>query len=259
MPLIDTHCHLDFPLLAANRDAVLQRARDAGVSRIVVPAYQPSDWPAVAALPKAHPGQIFAAFGTHPWAVRDTDGDGDDDRDALAQHLQAPGTVALGEIGLDFGDERPPRPRQIARCRAQLALACDLGLPVILHVHRAHDDLLALLAPFAPALRGIVHGWTRSPQLAERYLRLGLHLGLGLSLLKPSHQNARRTAATAPLSRLLLETDAPAAMAQSPLAPHTEPAHTALVARELAQLRNTDAKEMARITSQNAQQLLGLS
>lgn len=173
MEIIDTHCHLSFDPLAGDLEGVLHRAEEAGVSKIVVPAYDLDSWPIIGKI--TNQKSVFSAFGLHPWAAHE-----DLEIDRLNGLLARLDAVAVGEIGLDFkigGDG--DRQRQLEVFRAQVALACDLGLPVILHCRGAFGEMLEVLRPFVPALRGVVHAYSRGPEIARQFLDLGLFIAFG--------------------------------------------------------------------------------
>jgi len=251
--LIDTHCHLTTPPLSNTLPAVLSRAATAGVTRIIAPSYDLASWPEVAALAAAHPGVVHAAIGLHPWVA-----DHPLDLAALATHLRAPGTVALGEVGLDTKVESPTLDQQLPVLEAQLALAHDLHLPVILHCRGAFEELLALLARFEPRLRGVIHAYSRGPELAGRFLDLGLHLGIGGAATRPRARQLRSTLATAPLERLLLETDAPSIGLEGVMPADTEPRHVRDVAVAIADARGDTPDHVAAVTTEAAVSLFGL-
>lgn len=251
MRLIDTHVHLDFEFPVGDLSVVLSRARAAGVEACVLPAYDRGGWDAVAAAARDH-ADVFPAFGLHPWRA----GEPFDPAELRARLLDA-GAVAVGEIGLDakVPDVDPERQRRVFR--EQLAVARDLDLPVLLHCRGAFDALLADLAEAGPT-RGVVHAFSRGPELARRCLDLGLHLGLGGAVTRPRAERARRTAAMAPLDRIVLETDAPDLDLDGVPEGHNEPANVARVAEALAGIRGASPEEIAAATTRNARELFRL-
>ena len=207
MPWIDTHCHLDAAEFDADRAEVIARARAAGVTRLVLPAVEVANFEAVRALAHAH--GLAYALGIHPLYVdRAADADLDRLRDALAAHRDDPRLVAVGEIGLDHFVPGLDRERQAAFYAAQLMLAREFALPVILHVRRSADDLLKHLRRIAVP-GGIAHAFNGSDQQAQAFLDLGFRLGFGGALTFERALQIRRLAATLPESALVLETDAP--------------------------------------------------
>ena len=245
----DTHCHLDMGPLGGRPAEVVEAARREGVEHVLAVAYDRASLAAVPGLAKL-PG-VVVALGQHPWVANE-----ELTRDELAGLLEAGGVVAIGEIGLDFrADHAPPRERQIAQLRWQLELAVDLDLPVSLHVRGAFDEMLAQLGHFCPRLRGAVHAFSRGPELAQRFVALGLHIAFGGAVTQDSARAAHAAARVVPLDRLLVETDAPAIAVRGCPAESVEPRHAAVVGQALALLRGLASGELARITTDNARGL----
>jgi TatD DNase family protein len=253
MMLVDTHCHLTFPPLSEDLPAVLDRAQEAGVTRIVVPAYDPPSWDQAAALARTYPGVVFPAIGLHPWAA-----DQPLDLDHLARHLQDSSAVAVGEIGLDGKVDTPPLTVQIPVLEKQLELACDLGLPVILHCRGAFAETIEILDRFTPRLSGVVHAFSRAPELARQFLRLGLYLGIGGAVTRPRAVRLHESVASMPLERLLLETDAPSIGLEGIDPVAAEPCHVRDVAAAIASLREVEPAAIAAASSANAGRLFGI-
>ena len=258
---IDTHCHLDAAEFDADRRAVRERARAAGVGLLVLPAVCSDNLASVRAL--AHAGGDAYALGYHPlYVAREA-------ADALAR-LQAtvqaqagdPRLVAVGEIGLD-GFVSGLDPQVQARfCTAQLALAREAGLPVLLHVRRAVDALLALLRR-SRVRGGIAHAFNGSAQQAQAFLDLGFKLGFGGAMTQPRALQIRRLAAELPADAWVLETDAPdippawlyrSAEQRRDGRGHgrNEPAELPRIAQTLAELRGLSLTEVARQSRANA-------
>jgi TatD DNase family protein len=165
--------------------------------------------------------------------------------------------VAVGEIGLDGKIDTPALPVQIAALEKQLELARDLDLPVILHCRGAFDELIEILERFSPRLPGVVHAFSRSPELARRFLGLGLHLGIGGAVTRP-RAAVRETVAAVPLERLLLETDAPSIGLDGVLPEAAEPRHVRSVAEAIAELRGVELEAVAEATTRAAAALFSL-
>ncbi len=268
MNLVDTHCHLNEPPLGLDPAAVLARARARDVNRVIVPAYDLKSWPAVLELTR-QPG-VRAALGLHPWVAHAVDLPGPAGRAAemprtLAGKLQAAiehvgsQVVAIGEIGLDTKVETPGLDVQLPVLEAQLDLAVKLDLPVILHCRGAFDELLAAVAGQGGRLRGVLHAFSRSREVAERFINAGIHLGLGGAVTRPTARRVRRAAAEIPLEWVVLETDAPAIGLDGVPAENAEPRHVAEVAAALAGLRGLPVEEIARVTTDNACGLFRIS
>ncbi|MBL8328457.1 MAG: DNA-deoxyinosine glycosylase [Rubrivivax sp.] len=258
---IDSHCHLDAPEFEPDREAVVERARAAGVRQLVLPAVERSHFAGVQALARRF-GLVYA-LGIHPLYV---DRAADEDLDALQQALREarddPQLVAVGEIGLDHFVPGLDRERQERFYRAQLRLAREAGLPVILHVRRSADALLAGLRR-TPVPGGIAHAFNGSEQQALAFGALGLRLGFGGAMTHDRALQIRRLAATLPDTLPVLETDAPdipphwlyrsAAQRAAEGAGHArnEPAELPRIAQTLAALRGWTLEHTARQTVDN--------
>ena len=257
MTLIETHCHLYSEPLAADAGAALARAAERGVTQVIVPAYDEDSWDDLRSLTEHD--AVHAAYGIHPWVAHEADPD--TLRDRLAATLAAaPKVVAVGEIGLDSklkSDGAPSVEAQRAVLRPQLELAVDLDLPVILHNRGCTEELLEELDRFGGRLRGVHHAYSKGVQLAERFVRAGLALGLGGAVTRPKAR-VRRTAARLPLERFVLETDAPSIGLDGVEPRDTEPQHVADVAAALAELRGESIATIAEVTTRHARRLFGL-
>ncbi len=250
--LIDTHCHLDCEPLAGAMPEVLARAREAGVLGIVAPAYDAASWPRVTALAAAHRDMVAPALGLHPWAAAEPLDPAD-----LARRLRACRAVAVGEVGLDSKIEAPPLSVQIPALERQLELARDLDLPVILHCRGAFAELAQALQRFTPPLRGVLHAFSRSLELARQFQSLGLHLGIGGAVTRPQAARLRAAVAALPLESFVLETDAPSIGLDGVEAIATEPRHVRDVAVAIAALRGVDLEVVVAATTRNARELFG--
>jgi TatD DNase family protein len=251
MAWFDTHCHLDTPPLGQRAAQVMQDALAVGVERVLAVAYDRASLASLAELRRL-PGVLIAA-GQHPWVAHE-----ELSHDDLVAHLS--GAVAVGEIGLDFRtDKAPPRERQMAQLTWQLELAVDLNLPVSLHVRGAFDEMFGLLKRFHPHLRGVVHAFSRGPDLALRFCALGLHIAFGGALTQSRAHAAHEAARAVPLDRLLVETDAPAIAVHPIPAQHVEPRHVVQVGEALAQLRGESVDRIARASTDNACELFPAS
>ncbi len=253
MNLIDTHCHLDVSEFDADRDAVLARAHTAGVGRIVVPAVEAGGWDGLLALCRREAG-LYPALGLHPVYLEQHR---DQDLAALEQRLTDDRPVAVGEIGLDYFVSELDRDRQQQLFEAQLALARDAGLPVILHVRKAHDQVLAALRRMrVPG--GIAHAFNGSLQQAQIYLELGFKLGFGGMLTFERSNKLRRLARELPLEAMVLETDAPDLPPASHRGQRNSPEYLPECLAALAEVRGEDPAEVAAQTTRNAVEVLRL-
>jgi len=253
--LIDTHCHLDAAEFDADRDAVVRRARQAGIGIIVVPAVERANFGAVASVCRDYPG-CAAAYGIHPMTVARAR---EEDLEALRKTLQSEPAVAVGEIGLDFFVPERDEERQQFYFSEQLRIARDFNFPVLLHVRRAVDAVLAQLRRVrVPG--GIAHAFNGSRQQAEEFVKLGFKLGFGGAMTHERATRLRELAATLPLESIVLETDAPDIPPQWLDRGRNEPAELARIASEVAELRGLPVADLIAATAENARQVLpGLS
>jgi len=266
---IDTHCHLDAAEFDADRDAVRQAARQAGVARCVIPAVHAPHWAEVALLAERH-GDAYA-LGIHPLYVPQAqEADLPALDHALTERRDDPRLVAVGEIGLDFFVPELCTPKMRERqwffYTAQLKLAQKHGLPVVLHVRRSADLLLKGLRQ-CPAVSGIAHAFNGSTQQAQAFVDMGFALGFGGTLTYERSLQLRRLACELPLSALVLETDAPDIPPQwlyqtaeqralGAAQGRNSPAELPRIAQVLAGLRGLLLTDLAAATSANACRVL---
>jgi TatD DNase family protein len=260
----DTHCHLDAGEFDADRAAVVLRARAAGVARLVLPAVAPANFEVVRRLAHEHDGVY--ALGIHPLYVDPLSDDALEAlRQALVRHGGDPRLVAVGEIGLDHFVPGLDRAKQERFYAAQLAIARDAGLPVLLHVRRSADALLKQLRRVPVA--GIAHAFNGSRQQAEAFVGLGFKLGFGGALTFEPARQLRRLAGALPLEAIVLETDAPdipphwlytpaAERAAGQPMGRNEPAELPRIAAVLAGLRGIGLDELAAANERNARAAL---
>jgi len=253
MKLIDTHCHLDVEEFAADRMQVLGRARHAGVAGQVIPAIHAAGWPALMRLCRSEAG-LYPALGMHPIYLSQHR---PEHLDELRSLIERDRPVAIGEIGLDYFVEELDRDGQQRLFEAQLKIARDVQLPVLLHVRKAHDQVLAALRRIrVPG--GIAHAFNGSPQQAQQYLDLGFKLGFGGTVTYDRALNIRRLAVDLPLEAIVLETDAPDIPLASRRGERNSPEYLPEVAQTIAELRGMEVEEVARVTADNATTLLAL-
>ncbi len=251
--LIDTHCHLDVDAFAADREQVLERARAAGVQAIVVPAIAAAGWCDLLALCDRHVG-LHPALGLHPVAV---DAHRETDVGRLERAIADRRPVAIGEIGLDAIAGAHAMPRQRALFERQLAIARTAELPVLLHVRKAHDEVLSSLRRAGCRNGGIAHAFNGSLEQAKRYLDLGFRLGFGGMLTFERSRRLRRLAQALPLDAIVLETDAPDMTVASHRYQRNSPEYLPEILAALAEVRDADAAEIAAQTTANAVAVLG--
>jgi len=253
MILIDTHCHLDVEEFAADRMAVLARARAQGVAGIVVPGVRAGTWDALLAF-CAGESDLYPALGLHPVYL---DRHRETDVQQLARQVNRAHLLAVGEIGLDYYLDGLDRVRQQGLFEAQLEIARTAGLPVILHVRKAHDAVLATLQRI-PVRGGICHAFNGSLQQADRYLALGFKLGFGGMLTFERSSKLRALARELPLSAIVLETDAPDMTVAQHRGERNSPEYLPYCLAALAGVRGEDAQQVAAQTTANARAVLGL-
>ena len=252
MNFVDTHCHLNFPPLAENLPAVLQRARRRGVNQVVVPAYDRASWDPIIDISTRHE-KIYPALGQHPWAAEEGI-----DFAELEAYLKKSDAVAVGEIGLDFKVVSVSRERQIETLNRQLEMAVHLDLPVLLHCRGAFLELLSIIDGYGGALRGVVHAFSRAPDLATLFADRNMHVAFGGTITRKGAKRARNSAKIVPSNRLLLETDAPSIGLDGVEPEQVEPHHVADIASVLAELRGETVEQVSRSTSENARELFQL-
>jgi len=252
MRLIDSHAHLNFPQFDADREAVIARARKAGLVAILnVGTDLASSRTAVKLAEKYD--FLYAAVGVHPHDARTLTPTVLDELRRLARH---PKVVAIGEIGLDYYRDLSPRPMQQWAFADQLALAAELGLPVVVHSREAHDDVLATLQGWDGV--GVLHSYSAGPERLEEVLELGFYIGISGPVTFPKANRLRAVAATVPLERLLVETDCPYLTPEPHRGRRNEPAYVQYVVEAVARARETSPKAVARATADNARRLFGM-
>ncbi|WP_338848601.1 TatD family hydrolase [Massilia sp. W12] len=261
---IDSHCHLDAPEFAGAGRTLAQQALAAGVGGVLIPAVERANFAACAALAQDVP-QCAYTLGIHPLYVgRAHEDDLHFLRDQIRAALADAAFAGVGEIGLDFFEPAlcspEMRERQLYFFQAQLKLAREFGLPVLLHVRRSQDQILAQLRRITPP-GGIAHAFNGSLQQAQQFIALGCKLGMGGAMTYPRALQIRRLAVELPLSALVLETDAPDIPPEWLHARHggsgpNTPAQCARIGAVLAQLRAAPLEQVAAQTSENVCQVL---
>ncbi|HEX8871176.1 MAG TPA: TatD family hydrolase [Candidatus Acidoferrum sp.] len=251
MDLIDSHAHIDFPQFAEDREAMLQRARDAGVGTLLAIGTGPGPEKLDAALPYAETHDwIYATVGIHPHEAKEVTPEHLDTLTRLARH---PKVIAWGEIGLDYFYDHSPRDVQERVFRQQMELARAAGLPIVIHCRDAWDDCLKVLrdAWKPTGLGGILHCFTSTLPDAERALDMGFLVSFTGNVTYPKAQNIRDVARALPLVNILIETDSPYLAPQAYRGKRNEPAYVAEVAKALANVRNLSPEEVAAATAEN--------
>jgi TatD DNase family protein len=259
MDLVDSHAHIDFPQFAEDRDAVLERARVAGVNTILAIGIGPGPQQLDAAMPyvEAH-DWIYTTVGVHPHEAKELTRAHLDTLARLARH---PKVIAWGEIGLDYYYDHSPRDVQRRVFREQMELAHATKLPIVIHCRDAWPDCLDMLEQgWKPTgLRGILHCFTSTLEDAKRGIDMGFMVSFTGNLTYPKAQNIRDVAKALPLENILIETDSPYLAPQAYRGKRNEPAYVAEVAKALASVRDLGAEEIAAKTSENFRRFFNLS
>lgn len=252
MRLIDTHTHLDFPDFDADRVQVLDNAAARGVERVVVLGVHQANWQRVWDLALAD-DRVYAALGLHPVFLEEHQPDHLDALSRWLQRLQGhPKLCAIGEFGLDYYLKDLDRDRQQALFEAQLKLAVDFELPVLLHVRHSHAAVIATLKRFKLPRVGVIHAFAGSWEEAREYLKLGFKLGLGGAPTWPQALRMHKVLPRLPLESIVLETDSPDMAPSMYPGVRNTPEHLPDIAEALACIMGTDALTLAAASTRNA-------
>lgn len=251
--LVDTHAHLYLDRFEEDRDAVIRRAREAGVEIIVMPAIDVPSIQQAIDLCAEYEG-LYAMAALHPSETKDAT---EKDFEAVAEWCSHPSVVAVGESGLDYYWDRSFDDRQQAFFRRHVRLAIEADLPLVIHNREATDDILALLAEErertdAPdRMRGILHCYVDPPEVAERAWELGFYVGVG-GILTFSNSDLDQSVKDIPLEQIVVETDSPYLAPEPHRGNRNEPAYVRHVAERLARVKEVPVQEVERITTENA-------
>jgi TatD DNase family protein len=255
--LVDSHAHLDFSQFDADRQEVLARAQEAGVEIIVNAGAGLEASQAGVALAETYP-QVYAAVGVHPHEAKTLNEDVQAELRDLAQH---PKVVAIGEIGLDYYRDLSPRPIQRQAFQQQLALAKELGKPIIVHDREAHADVMNMLRQWVRESHqpvGVMHCFSGDLAMAREVIAMGFYVSIPGPVTFTNAGRLPELVRVLPLERLLIETDCPYLTPHPHRGKRNEPAYVRLVAEAMARIRGISLEQVARITTANAQALFGL-
>jgi len=247
--LVDSHCHLDFPDFDAERDAIVQRALDAGIERMVTICTRVRRFDAVRAIAETYDA-VYCSVGTHPHNA-------DEELDVTPQMLvdlsAHDKVVAIGEAGLDYHYDHAPRDAQALGLRRHIEAARETGLPLVIHARSADEDMEAILTEemWKGAFPAVLHCFSSGRRLAEAGIELGLYVSFSGILTFKGSQALRDIARVLPTDRLLVETDAPYLSPVPKRGRRNEPSYVAHTASVLAQTLELDEAEIGRITSDN--------
>mgnify|MGYP000943381882 FL=1 len=254
--LFDTHCHLYDTAYDADRPAVLERARAAGIGRMLCPATDRQSSEACVELARHYDG-IYAAVGIHPQeAGRVQPGDIEAIR-RMAE--QEPFVVAIGEVGLDYHYDTPARDTQKEIFIEMIGLARDLDLPIDIHDREAHGDTMEILRRYGKGLRGVFHCYSGSLEMTTELIRMGFYFGFTGTVVFPNSKRAKQVASRIPMERILIETDSPYLTPPPYRGRRNEPAYVRYVAEEIARLRGLDVEYVTSQTTANGLQVFGIA
>ena len=249
--IFDTHAHMDDKAFDADRETLLAQFPSEGIALIMNPGCSLASSVSASQIANCY-GYVYAAVGSHPDAADEVDGE------VLAQYrnlvLENPKVKAIGEIGLDYHYEDIPREIQKEAFRAQMALADELRLPVIIHEREAHEDAMKIIAEF-PRVTGVFHCYSGSAEMACELIKRGWYIGFGGVLTFKNARRAVETASKIPLERIVLETDCPYMSPEPFRGRRNDPTRLHLVAQKLASIRNASPEEIEEITLENGKKL----
>ncbi len=251
-PIIETHCHLDY-LKENSLDEIVAQATAVGVEQIITIAVDPDNLVTVRNIAQAH-NAVFCTQGIHP---HDADRFNAEVAEVIKEGLQLEKTVAVGEIGLDYYYDNSPREQQRATFAAQLEIAANADLPIVVHTREADEDTAAILAEFAPQLarKGVIHSFTSSLELSQTCLELGFCLGFNGIITFNRADNVREVLAHTPLDRLLLETDAPFLTPVPHRGKENAPRYLPFIAEKAAQTKGVPLPDLLERAYRNSKAL----
>lgn len=248
---VDTHCHLD-AIKTIPLSEILEKAKQAGVIKIITVATNASDLNVVSELAHQHP-EVFCTQGVHPHDAKDFN---DDTIEEIKENIRSQTNetskrsrkiVAIGEIGLDYYYDFSPRTMQLQAFEKQLQLAAELALPVIIHARDADEDMIAIIknaGNFLPAnKKGVFHSFSSGRKLAETALEEGFYLGFSGMITFKNADNVRQIVSSTPIERILLETDAPFLAPLPHRGKENAPHYLPLIGRKLAEIKNVPASK----------------
>jgi TatD DNase family protein len=244
--LVDSHCHLDFSHFAAEREAIIARARSVGVGTMLTISTRLDEFAGVQAIAEAH-NEIWCSVGVHPHEAKDHAGLGRQELVTLTAH---PKVVGIGETGLDFHYHLGPRDIQERVFRAHIEASRQTGLPLIIHAREADCEVARILGEERPP-PGVMHCFSSGRALAEAALALGFYISISGIVTFRNAEELRAIVRDVPLDRLLVETDAPYLAPVPYRGKRNEPAFVAATAAAVAALKGLEPEDLAEITSAN--------
>jgi TatD DNase family protein len=248
--LIDTHCHLDFPDFDAERDAIVERARAAGVGQMITISTRVKKLDTILAIAENY-ANVFCSVGTHP---HNADEELDIETEDLVRLSAHPKVVAIGEAGLDYFYDNAPRDAQAIGLRRHIAAARQTQLPLVIHSRSADDDMADILTEETGkgAFPFLLHCFSSGPELAKTGVDLGGYISFSGILTFPKSEELREIARAVPRDRMIVETDAPYLAPKPFRGKRNEPAYVAHTAQVLAETIGVSVEEIAAITTDNA-------
>jgi TatD DNase family protein len=253
--LFDTHAHLNADQYKEDLNEVMERAKEAGVSNIVVVGFDKITIIRAMELAEAH-GHIYACVGWHPVDAIDMT---DDDLKWIEELASHPKVVAIGEMGLDYHWDKSPHDIQKEVFRKQIRLAKKVKLPIVIHNRDATSDIVEILREEGAAdVGGIMHCFSGSVEIARECLDMNFYISLGGPVTFKNAKKPKEVALEIPLDRLLIETDCPYLTPHPHRGQRNEPSYVKLVAEQIAEIKGITFEEIARATSDNAKKLFGI-
>lgn len=263
-PLADTHAHLDFTQFDEDRDQVIERAANQGVTRIVTVGFDIDSSREAVALTDGN-ASVWACVGTHPHQASRVTPEGLGSLRDLSTHHKV---VAIGEIGLDYYRDRSPRDVQRQVFRQQLEIAAESGKPVVVHDRAAHRDVMRIVGGWAETVRasnnglqpplGVVHCFSGDQTMAEELFELGFFVSVAGPVTFPNARGLQELVGRLPLERLLVETDCPFLSPHPYRGKRNEPANVKLVAQKIAEIKQMSLQKVSRVTTENARRVFRL-
>ncbi|MDH5485158.1 MAG: TatD family hydrolase [Gammaproteobacteria bacterium] len=251
--IIDSHCHIDFEDFDSDRDQVIHNANRAGVEKIIVPGITARNWQRQHDICQQYTG-LYAAFGLHPYFLEQHQ---QQHIDALKQWIEQHDTIGIGECGLDFFLPELDKDTQQFYFYAQLELALEKQLPVVIHARKATEQVIQAIKQ-RPGLRGMIHSYSGSYEQATQLIDLGFFISLGASITYDNATRIQKIASQLPLEHLLVETDAPDQAGGVHRGKRNEPGFIVEVVEGLACIKGLSRENIIQQTSLNAMTLFGL-
>ena len=251
--LIDSHCHLDFEAFDNDRSEVLQRAKDNNVSDIVIPGTERIYWDRINNLCKSHQ-QLHACYGLHPYWINKHS---KHDIEILKEYIGSNRPVALGECGLDFRAQQADKKTQLYFFEAQLNIAINCRLPVIIHSVRATETVIETVKKFKD-LTGMIHSYSGSSEQARQLIDLNFYISVGGSVTYDNANKIKKVAKETPLTSLLIETDAPDQPDKKHSGKRNEPAYIIDTVKAISEIREESVERVTEQTTINAKNIFGI-